>query len=157
EIKSRPARLLSQVAISSIARCVSLQLPEDLRIRRRPAGSTPEPVWTALRAAVESMLISLDELAEFPDRPRGRATVVQGSASKNAAYATLRRRESRVSVVTSPPYATALPYIDTDRLSLVLLGLSPAGELRELERVLYGSREWTTREASVWNERLTAT
>jgi hypothetical protein len=60
----------------------------------------------------------------------------------------------RVSVITSPPYATALPYIDTDRLSLVLLGLAKARYLRELERVLYGSREWTTAEQRTWNERM---
>src|SRR5581483_9416599 len=43
---------------------------------------------------------------------------------------------------------------DTDRLSVVLLGLSSAASLRELERALYGSREWTTSEARLWSERL---
>jgi site-specific DNA-methyltransferase (cytosine-N4-specific) len=47
-------------------------------------------------------------------------------------------------VITSPPYATALPYIDTDRLSLVLLGLVDATAMRATERSLIGNREITT-------------
>ena len=46
-------------------------------------------------------------------------------------------------VITSPPYATALPYIDTQRLSLVLLGLIGADELRATEAALVGAREIT--------------
>jgi site-specific DNA-methyltransferase (cytosine-N4-specific) len=53
-------------------------------------------------------------------------------------------------IVTSPPYATALPYIDTDRLSIALLGLAPSTELLALERSLIGSREWTQAEAAEW-------
>ena len=156
EIRSRPARLLAQVAVSSIARRVSLQLPEDLRVRRRPADSTPDPVLPSLQASVANILLGLAELSEFPDRTRDRAFIVENSASDDAAYAILRRRNERLAVVTSPPYATALPYIDTDRLSIVLLGLSSASEVRELERVLYGSREWTTADARLWSERLDA-
>jgi len=46
-------------------------------------------------------------------------------------------------VITSPPYATALPYIDTDRLSLLLLGFGNTSEIRWLDRSLVGSREFT--------------
>src|SRR5207247_6086504 len=49
-------------------------------------------------------------------------------------------------VITSPPYATALPYIDTQRLSLAFLGLSKASEIRILERSLIGNREISIRE-----------
>src|SRR5258708_37992543 len=49
-------------------------------------------------------------------------------------------------VITSPPYATALPYIDTDRLSLVALGLADDRALRSLEADLIGSRDITVRE-----------
>jgi hypothetical protein len=43
--------------------------------------------------------------------------------------------------ICSPPYATALPYIDTQRLSLAMLGLVPASTLRQVERDLIGNRE----------------
>ena len=48
-------------------------------------------------------------------------------------------------VITSPPYATALPYIDTDRLSLVYLGLLPRGGHRTRDTLMIGNREVTTR------------
>ena len=44
-------------------------------------------------------------------------------------------------LITSPPYATALPYIDTDRLSLIVLGLLPRKEHRSCESQLIGNRE----------------
>lgn len=44
-------------------------------------------------------------------------------------------------VVTSPPYATALPYIDTDRLSLLAIMGIPSHVRSHLEGNLTGSRE----------------
>ena len=44
-------------------------------------------------------------------------------------------------VVTSPPYATALPYIDTDRLSLLAIMGITSRRRSELEKNLTGSRE----------------
>lgn len=49
-------------------------------------------------------------------------------------------------VITSPPYATALPYIDTDRLSLVYLGLLPRMAHRARDAVMIGNREVTVGE-----------
>ena len=59
-------------------------------------------------------------------------------------------------IVTSPPYATALPYIDTDRLSLIALGLADPSQVRTLEGELTGSREWGPREARVWTSHMEA-
>ncbi len=42
--------------------------------------------------------------------------------------------------ITSPPYATALPYIDTQRLSLIWLGFASPKEVKVLENNLIGSR-----------------
>ena len=54
------------------------------------------------------------------------------------------RNDSVDLVLTSPPYATALPYIDTDRLSLlVLLGMDSSTR-RPVEHNLIGSREILT-------------
>jgi len=49
-------------------------------------------------------------------------------------------------LVTSPPYATALPYLDTDRLSLIVLGLLPRKQHREFEAHMVGTREISERE-----------
>ena len=47
-------------------------------------------------------------------------------------------------IITSPPYATALPYIDTDRLSLAFLNLLNKRQKPAVERALIGSREIQT-------------
>src|SRR4029077_19971919 len=44
-------------------------------------------------------------------------------------------------VITSPPYATALPYLDTDRLSLIVLGLLSRDRHRRAEANMIGTRE----------------
>jgi hypothetical protein len=44
-------------------------------------------------------------------------------------------------IVTSPPYAMALPYIDTDRLSLFVLGLEDRKSIRVLTGRMTGNRE----------------
>src|SRR5690606_23104224 len=49
-----------------------------------------------------------------------------------------------------------LPYIDTQRLSLVWLGLCEPAALRYLEAELTGSREFAKRERRLWAERLDA-
>ena len=151
------ARLLAKLAISDIARAASLQLPEDLRVRRRSPDDPVPAVLPLLQEAATNIIAALDELAMFPSRPRLTSLVVEGSASDPRSYRRLVRSSKRAAVVTSPPYAMALPYIDTDRLSLVLLGLCPSSHLRRLEQALYGSREWTTKEHAAWEERLRAT
>jgi hypothetical protein len=69
-------------------------------------------------------------------------TVLEGDARKDETMAALGLGPASVDcVVTSPPYATALPYIDTDRLSLLsILGMQ-SGVRSELEQTLTGSRE----------------
>jgi hypothetical protein len=44
-------------------------------------------------------------------------------------------------IVTSPPYANALPYIDTDRLSLLVLGLMSSRARNQLQKQIIGNRE----------------
>jgi site-specific DNA-methyltransferase (cytosine-N4-specific) len=45
--------------------------------------------------------------------------------------------------VSSPPYATALPYVDTYRLSMVALGLIYPNEITKKEKQLIGARDIT--------------
>jgi hypothetical protein len=65
------------------------------------------------------------------------------SAEPNA-YAPIDGKQRKIdAVITSPPYASALPYLDTDRLSLVALhGMDRVGR-RAIEEDLIGSREMT--------------
>lgn len=145
---------LADVALSSILRAVSLQLPEDLRVRRRPEPFDPPPVWEMFLDSAARIQVGLEEMEHWPETT-GSATVRLGSAA-DASWLDPYEEASRRFILTSPPYATALPYIDTDRLSIVALGLAPATQVRELEMELIGSREWRKADEREWWGRLDA-
>lgn len=143
---------LAEVALSSILRSVSLQLPDDLRVRRRPAPFEPPPVWELFLEAAERIEAGLEEMEDWP-RSGAVAKVHQGSASDPSWFAEADVAARRF-ILTSPPYATALPYIDTDRLSIVALGLASVKQVRQLEMDLVGSREWRKADERSWWRRL---
>lgn len=143
---------LAELALSSILRAVSLQLPDDLRVRRRPEPFEPPPVWELFLGAAEKIEFGLEEMQGWP-RSDASAKVQLGSASDPGWFAGVDQAGRRF-ILTSPPYATALPYIDTDRLSIVALGLASVKQVRQLEMELVGSREWRKAEERSWWRRL---
>jgi len=148
-----PEHVVASVAVSSVLREASEQAPEDLRIRRRVEGRPAAPLPDLLRDALSLTLDAVRETADA-DYQSGPAEVHLGDATSAGAFSTLvpspQARAGRMAVITSPPYATALPYIDTDRLSLVALGLAEPSRLATLEGDLIGSREWRAPEATRW-------
>lgn len=139
------ASRLSLLSLSSMLRNVSLQEPQDLRVRRRPEGFVAPSLRDAYVDKVDRLLTSIGELAPWTDTAT--ASIVMGNADDSDLF---DETEGRRLIITSPPYATALPYIDTDRLSIVALGLAEPTALRTLEADLTGSREWKTAESKRW-------
>jgi len=149
-IPSEKIRLILRVILSDILREVSLQDPRDLRIRRRkfPAENAPAVscYLDSVKSKIETILRARQYISEI--------TTVQDALLGDSRYcASTVRAHSKINntlqfhaVITSPPYATALPYIDTQRLSLVFLGLVSPNELRAMEKCLTGNREITTQE-----------
>lgn len=134
-----------ETIVSSIIRDVSHQDPSDLRIRYRAMPLSDADV---LGMFLKQLDIHFGRIEKFwtirgyaPHRFVD-ATAVEGDNRQLTSYNRLGLFENSVDlVVTSPPYATALPYIDTDRLSmLVLMGLT-SSDRRPLESELIGSRE----------------
>lgn len=134
-----------EVVLSSIIRQVSQQDPNDLRIRKRK-----EPIDDAdvLKLFVDALEVQYKRIEKFWS-VRGYAPirffpskVIEGDTRLPQTLDSLGITKEKVDfVLTSPPYATALPYIDTDRLSLlVLLGLD-SSDRRPVEQNLIGSRE----------------
>ncbi len=135
---------------SDLIRDYSYQEPFDLRIRRRKTPMPETPLLQVLRENIEKNLRKIEEiqLCLGPIKTENKAincdikiTNPFGSALFDAA-------------LTSPPYVTALPYIDTQRISLVWLGLCGADEIRDLEASLIGSREMLYKEKLAWNENM---
>lgn len=147
-----PVADIGVLCISNIVRQVSWQLPEDLRVRRREATWMPPAVADLLGNTLKRARLAVVETAHAPGLDSKSSAAVHLGSSRDATVVERAWPAGRRLVVTSPPYATALPYIDTDRLSIVLLGLAPAAAIRRLEQQLTGSREWRTSEARSWRE-----
>ncbi len=143
-----------EVILSSIIRDVSQQEPADLRIRRRKEALKDAPVLEFFGERVREAHQRLRKYWGIAGRQPGQlipATVRTGDARTAEALNALSLKSDSVDcVVTSPPYATALPYIDTDRLSLLALLGQQSRARSSLERDLTGSREIRrgTREAA---------
>lgn len=145
-VRKAALRDVFRVVLSDICREVSLQDPGDLRIRRRknPAENYPaiELFIEALNAKVDSVLRAREYVAPT-ENARQLGLVGDSRAAHIAATLFMRGVNSRGfdAAITSPPYATALPYLDTQRLSLALLGLISSEDLRAGEKILIGNRE----------------
>lgn len=126
---------------SDLLRTYSLQDPNDLRIRRRKTAPPTTSFLEHFEVATTTFLAKLEaaQLALGPVRVRGRAVLLDSRVAVAGKHGI--PREQFDCALTSPPYATALPYIDTQRLSLVWLGLLPPDEILSLESELVGSRE----------------
>lgn len=155
EIVPPNIRDVFRIILSSIVRDVSLQDPSDLRIRRRknPAPNYPvvDAFVTAVHSRVNAVIAAQRHLAPFQG---WQAAFLGDSGEVSSLRETARTflEEGVDCVLSSPPYATALPYIDTQRLSIALFGLATVQEIRKLDASLVGSREITTRERRTLEE-----
>lgn len=138
-----------EIILSSIIREISQQEPRDLRVRRRKVLIDDADVFDLY---IQALKIQHERIEKFwtirgyspykfiPARIHG------GDSREIESFVQLGlQKESVDLILTSPPYATALPYIDTDRLSLlVLFGLN-SSKRRPLDHTLIGSREISKR------------
>lgn len=143
-------QLIFRVILSDILRNVSLQDPADLRIRRRkspPENAPAIPIFlNALTSKIETIFNARQYLPEIMTRQEALLGDSRYCSSVVRAYSGISQSHQFDGAITSPPYATALPYIDTQRLSLVLLGLINPDEIRATEKSLTGNREITPQE-----------
>ena len=132
------------VCLSNILRGVSQQKNDDLRVRREETElAAGETIARFLDQAARSTRTVAAFLAERGGAAVGRHAVREADA-RQAADALPSLAGKVDAVITSPPYATALPYLDTDRLSLVYLGLLPREHHRTRDTTMIGNREVTT-------------
>lgn len=141
------ARLVNflEVLVSDCIRDVSQQDPSDLRIRRRAEPINDAPLIELFLGKLESQHRKLQNYWSVASRRPFKflsTSIVEGDCRDAATFRRLGLEQGSIdAVVTSPPYATALPYIDTDRLSLMALLGMPSGTRRVVEERLTGSRE----------------
>ncbi|MBN1658175.1 MAG: hypothetical protein JXA93_07220 [Anaerolineae bacterium] len=130
------------VCLSNVIRPVSWQKESDLRVRKQVAEYVPGTAAQLFQGQVNRQVDKLQRYLALlkTGQPFPTYGIHEGDARKIDQLLPEWIGHCDV-LITSPPYATALPYIDTDRLSLVVLGLLPRSEHREREYQMIGNRE----------------
>lgn len=139
QVSDQCARDLMRVSLSNIIRRVSWQKNDDLRVRKDvrldvdidPKREFLEELGRSVRAVLAFL---------FQNGPVANPQFELSGGDARLCSEAWGRNSIDV-VITSPPYATALPYLDTDRLSLCYLGLLPRSEHRNRDQQMIGNRE----------------
>lgn len=153
--------MLMWLTVSNLLRDFSLQDPQQLRIQRRkdapPSRRLLYRFVVDLRhnARAISAIVALRERMSLKDFDQYVACA-DARDLKTAGIPELLVDGQVDHIVTSPPYATALPYIDTDRLSMFLLSLLKPDQRSSLEFRMIGSREIRKRDKRRLEEELAA-
>jgi len=134
-----------EIILSSIIREISQQNPRDLRIRKRNKPIQDADVIGLYLSALKTQYERIEKFwkvrGNCPNK-FNRSKVILGNSKELSTFNLLGITDSSVDLIlTSPPYATALPYIDTDRLSLLVLFGMTSARRRPVEHMLVGSRE----------------
>jgi len=140
-----PSADLLRLSLSNVLRKVSWQKEDDLRVRKEMKADVDlDPMKEFLEQSGRSVRTVLALLYQIKGRKLGSCEVLEGDARRfHSIWPHIAGDVD--AVITSPPYATALPYLDTDRLSLIYLRLLPRSEHRKRDQEMIGNREITDR------------
>ncbi len=134
-------RDLMRLSLSNIIRSVSWQKNDDLRVRREQRDDVDiDPIKEFLEELSRSVRMLLAFLYQNQGSNLASHDIRDGDA-RRLTNCWDKQLGTVDAVITSPPYATALPYLDTDRLSLCYLGLLPRPEHRKRDQQMIGNRE----------------
>lgn len=143
-VRRPDVRELLLVCLSNIIRSVSWQKETDLRVRKEVSPYTPGEAISRFSAGVSEQIERISPyLRVLGGRGLGPLHEIREGDAVSVDALFSEHRGKIDLIVTSPPYATALPYLDTDRLSLVVLGLLSRREHALRERSMIGTREIT--------------
>lgn len=145
-IKEQKAKHFFLVALSDILRDVSYQDPNQLRIKRRPENEVEKNVFGVYLKKLK-LYYRILHTYQFVKPAEVNKSVRSYLGDTRFLRQELKIDENTIDlIVTSPPYATALPYIDTDRLTLFLMGYVSRSNFKQLEKEMIGNREITKKE-----------
>ncbi len=134
-------RDLYTISLSNILRKLSYQKEDDLRVRRECKSLQDINPVNNYIAELDKNICALDSyLPNIVKERLGSFSIKEGdSRTIKTIYPELINNIDVV--ITSPPYATALPYLDTDRLSLYFLNLLSRRQHRKRDIDMIGNRE----------------
>ena len=152
-IKDETIRNFFWVSLSNILRKVSWQKLDDLRVRKEILNDVEvDAIKEFFKDLERSIRLVLAFIRQNSQLDVGNSSVYHGDSKQ--LINSIKSGHGLVDIIiTSPPYATALPYLDTDRLSLSYLGLLPREKHRTADSLMIGNREISeTRRKELWNE-----
>ena len=152
-------RRFLRVVLSSIIREISQQDPGDLRIRRRKEPIDDAPVIEMYLLNLKKQydnIMSFYAIRNYAPESIGDAHIWRGNAKDYDIVAGKLPDTGVDIVITSPPYATALPYIDTNRLNMLVLGGINAGKRVPIEVEMIGTREISKSTREVYEQYIKA-
>jgi site-specific DNA-methyltransferase (cytosine-N4-specific) len=151
-----PVRDFMLLTLSNILRRVSWQKEDDLRVRKEfKAADEIDPFKEFLEELGRSVRLLLAFLRQEPKSQLGQFDLKEAD-SRMLKKVWREWGDGADVVITSPPYATALPYLDTDRLSLCFLGLLARPDHRRRDQHMIGNREITDKIRRQYWERFTS-
>jgi site-specific DNA-methyltransferase (cytosine-N4-specific) len=140
KLKNETSQIFLKVILSNLLRKFSFQEPTQLRIRIRK----DDPPVNLIETFKFSLFQQIENLEKFRllNHFNLDSTVENYLGDARRLIKDIKLNKNSVdAVITSPPYATALPYVDTDRLSLFAYGYTNRCQYRKLEETLIGNRE----------------
>lgn len=153
--KSTKQSDLYRVVLSGILRTISLQNVDDLRVRKTEKTYKTGEAFTLFKERLFNIIEQLERYSEIQIRGKSNVSEEKFILVKNGDARKVDEVLSKYAgtidcIITSPPYATALPYLDTDRLSLLILKLLVKGDLKSREALMIGTREVSERQREEW-------
>ena len=128
------------VCLSNIIREISFQKNTDLRVRKEIKKYEKGMAKLLLIKEFDILFDKNIAYKKLNQNLLGEAKIFNHDSRSLTDLNELKKRKADV-LITSPPYATALPYLDTDRLSLICLGLTERNFHSKLESKMIGTRE----------------
>jgi hypothetical protein len=145
---------LLQVVLSNIVRKVSHQVEDDLRVRKGVSLYSASSVYDEFSTEAKRQIGLLQRInsvyERYEDLSDSESIDIRHGDARHLNKAFPEYTGGVDCIITSPPYATALPYLDTDRLSLMTLGLIEKSQLKSLELQMIGTREISERQRREW-------
>jgi len=143
DVDNAEIRQFLLVVLSSIIRNISQQDPTDLRIRKRKILINNAPVLELYKKTLDIQIKKIIKFFTIKNSFEGTfydPNIWLGD-SRDPFSLTDKIKSKVDAIFTSPPYATALPYIDTDRLSLLTVFNYESKRRSLIEKTIIGSRD----------------
>jgi site-specific DNA-methyltransferase (cytosine-N4-specific) len=141
KVENENIRNLFKVVFSSILRPISNWDARQVRVRLLKSPKKNVPVFDIFENKLWKSYLTILSYQKIKPKlsieGNAEARIINGDARKMEFIDS----ESIDAIITSPPYAMALPYVDTDRLSLFMLGYVTRHTINDLIFQMIGNRE----------------